>query len=59
VNYVQTQMPQLEVFIDESIKRSAELGHVPTRFIQMRARYGTVVSINKLVPHSEEQSGFK
>jgi len=48
----------LEAFIDKSIKVSAENKYFPTNFIAMRARYGTVQAISRLVISGDIQSGF-
>lgn len=49
----------LDMFIDETIRRSREHGYHPTTFIGMRERYGTVRAISRLVISGEIQSGFK
>jgi hypothetical protein len=49
----------LEVFIDESIKRSKERGYNPTIFQGMRHQHGTLQAIEKLVQSGDIQSGFK
>ncbi|MBM7482675.1 hypothetical protein ACVWWI_004013 [Bradyrhizobium sp. USDA 3686] len=54
-----SKMTQLEEFIDASIESSAELNHIPTRFMEMRRKLGTIAAIKRLVEQSEEQSGFK
>lgn len=51
--------PQLEAFIDETIRVSREHGYHPTIFIGMRARHGTIRAITKLVESGDIQSGFK
>ena len=48
----------LEEFVDETIKRAAIHKYYPTTFMGMRAEYGTVLAIKKLVETSEPQSGF-
>jgi hypothetical protein len=50
---------ELEAFIDEGILRSIKGGYNPTIFVGMRARYGTVKAITRLVQSGEIQSGFK
>lgn len=49
---------ELEDFIDEGIRRSVANGYHPTRFMNMRDRYGTRNAITKLVETADEQSGF-
>jgi hypothetical protein len=49
----------LDQFVDELIRRAAAHRYVPTTFIRMRADYGTVSAIRKLVETSEPQSGFR
>jgi hypothetical protein len=49
----------LEAFIDETIRRAQQRGYYPTVFQRMRAQYGTVSAIEKLVISGEVQSGFK
>lgn len=49
---------QLEAFIDETIAVSARKAYHPTTFIGMRARYGTVEAISRLVISGDVQSGF-
>ena len=51
--------PELERFIDESIKRCREKRYPPTTFEGMRQRWGTWEAIRQLVRSSEIQSGFK
>jgi hypothetical protein len=48
----------LEQFIDESIKVSNAKDYYPTTFMRMRADYGTVEAIKRLVETGEKQSGF-
>ncbi|MFG1345112.1 hypothetical protein V5F59_09485 [Xanthobacter autotrophicus DSM 431] len=48
----------LEQFIDESIQVSRTKGYHPTTFMRMRADYGTVGAIRRLVETGEKQSGF-
>ena len=49
---------QLEAFIDETIRVSAQKAYHPTTFIGMRGRYGTVEAISRLVVSGDVQSGF-
>jgi hypothetical protein len=49
----------LEQFVDELIRRARPRGYVPTIFMRMRAEYGTVSAIKRLVETSEAQSGFR
>ena len=51
--------PELEAFIDQSIKISRDHGYHPTVFIGMRQQHGTVKAIERLVESGEIQSGFK
>ena len=51
--------PELEAFIDESIKLSKERGYNPTVFVGMRHQYGTVDAIERLVQSGDLQSGFR
>ncbi|HEX4158014.1 MAG TPA: hypothetical protein VHY79_06030 [Rhizomicrobium sp.] len=51
-------MDELESFIDETIRRAAEHGYVPTVFIKMRRDYGTVSAISRLVRTGDTQTGF-
>lgn len=53
------EVDQLEAFIDETIRLGAKHRYHPTTFKGMRARYGTVAAISKLVQSGELQSGFK
>jgi hypothetical protein len=48
----------LESFIDELIRRCGQRGYVPRTFIGMRARYGTVEAISRLVSSGDVQDGF-
>lgn len=50
---------ELEAFIDETIRISAQHHYHPTIFISMRRRHGTVEAINRLVVSGDVQSGFK
>ena len=50
--------PELESFIDETIRRSREKGYHPTIFIGMRQKFGTIPAISKLVRSGDVQSGF-
>lgn len=51
--------PELEAFIDETIRRGAAKGYHPTVFIGMRQSLGTIPAISKLVQSGDLQSGFK
>lgn len=51
--------PELEAFIDESIKLSKQRGYNPTIFVGMRHQYGTVDAIERLVQSGDLQSGFR
>src|SRR5262245_66401830 len=53
-----TGSPDLERFIDESIRVSREHGYHPTAFIGMRQRYGTVGAISRLIVSGGPQRGF-
>jgi len=48
----------LDVFIDELIRRAAAKGYHPMYFIRMRARWGTQEAIKRLVVSSGIQPGF-
>lgn len=50
--------PELEAFIDETIKRGIERDYHPTVFIGMRQKRGTVAAISQLVLSGDLQSGF-
>lgn len=50
--------PELESFIDETIRRGREKGYHPTIFIGMRRELGTIPAISKLVRSGDLQSGF-
>jgi hypothetical protein len=51
--------PELEHFIEESVRRSKEKGYYPTAFEAMRVRWGTKEAMRRLVISGEIQSGFK
>jgi hypothetical protein len=51
--------PELEAFIDETIRVSHAHGYNPTVFVSMRFQLGTVAAITKLVESPDVQSGFK
>jgi hypothetical protein len=51
--------PDLEAFIDHTIKVAREKAYHPTVFIDMRARHGTVAAISRLVESGDVQSGFR
>lgn len=50
--------PDLEAFIDETIKVSAQKAYYPTVFMGMRSQYGTIEAISRLVVSGDVQSGF-
>jgi hypothetical protein len=50
---------ELEEFIGELISRAGAAGYVPTAFISMRDRWGTVEAINRLMRSGQIQSGFR
>jgi hypothetical protein len=50
--------PELEAFIDETIRVSNEHGYHPTTFQRMRRDYGTIGAIERLVQSGDIQSGF-
>lgn len=52
-------MDELEMFIEKSLRKSYEKDYIPTTFITMRRRWGTVEAINRLVVQGNIQSGFK
>ncbi len=52
-------MVTLDEFVDETIKQASAKGYVPTTFMNMRQKYGTVQAIKRLVETSEPQSGFR
>ena len=49
----------LEAHVDESLRRSAAKGYYAPIFREMRARYGTVAAIKRLVTSGDIQSGFR
>jgi hypothetical protein len=51
--------PDLEAFVDETIRLSKERGYNPTIFVGMRHQLGTIDAIERLVQSGEMQSGFK
>jgi hypothetical protein len=51
--------PDLEAFVDETIRRSKERGYNPSVFVGMRHQFGTIDAIERLVQSGEMQSGFK
>lgn len=51
--------PELEAFIDETIKLGAAKGYHPTTFIGMRERHQTLEAISRLVTSGDIQTGFK
>ena len=50
---------ELEAFIDEGNRRAAERGYRPAAFMEMRARYGTIEAITRLVTNGEIKSGLR
>jgi hypothetical protein len=50
--------PQLEAFIDETIARAKAAGYIPTTFVGMRDRHGTIDAISRLVRSGDIQSGL-
>ena len=50
---------ELEAFIDEMLYRARQDHYVPSEFIRMRAQYGTVGAISRLVRSGHIQSGFR
>jgi hypothetical protein len=51
--------PELEAFVDETIRLSKGRGYNPTTFVGMRHQFGTIDAIERLVQSGEMQSGFK
>ena len=49
----------LEAFIEEGHRRAVALGYANTGFMQMRARYGTISAITRLVTSGEIKSGLR
>lgn len=49
----------LDDFIDESIRRSAARGYHPTKFVEMRAKWGTQEAIKRVVVSGDLQSGLR
>lgn len=49
---------ELEAFIDETIRVSAQHAYYPTAFMAMRERHGTKNAISRLVVSGDVQSGF-
>ncbi len=54
-----TKRDELDVFIDETIRRAVAKGYHPTVFVGMRERWGTKDAIKRLVASGEIQSGFR
>jgi hypothetical protein len=50
---------ELDVWINKSIRLSAEHGYYPTTFIEMRGTLGTKAAIERLVLRSGIQTGFR
>ncbi|URK88003.1 hypothetical protein LP421_10510 [Rhizobium sp. RCAM05350] len=51
--------PELEAFIDDTIRRGQKKGYHPTVFIGMRSALTTIPAISKLVRSGDLQSRFK
>ena len=51
-------MDELEMFIEKSLLQSRQRGYIPTKFMNMRAKWGTVEAINRLMVMGNIQSGF-
>jgi len=51
--------PELEAFVDESLRLSKERGYNPSIFVGMRHQLGTIDAIERLVQSGDLQSGFK
>jgi hypothetical protein len=51
--------PELEAFVDESLRLSKARGHNPSVFVAMRHQLGTIDAIERLVQSGDLQSGFK
>jgi hypothetical protein len=49
----------LDGFVDDALKQFSALGYVPTYFMQMRTRWGTKETIERLVVSGEIQSGIQ
>lgn len=49
----------LEAFVDESIHLARQKGYIPTAFIGLRVRHGTLQAISRIVENGDVQSGFK
>jgi len=49
---------ELESFIDETIHQAVAKHYMPTTFMQMRTRWGTVEAMRRLVISGDIQSGF-
>ena len=56
---MQETCPELEAFIEEAHRRAMERGYRATGFMQMRARYGTICAITRLVKSGEIKSGLR
>lgn len=56
---LRTASPELEAFNDEAIEIAIANGYNPTIFKGMRARYGTLEAMERIVQNGEIQSGFK
>ena len=51
-------MDPLEAWVDESIRCSQARGYYPNEFIDMRARYGTMPAMERLMQSGQIQSGL-
>jgi len=49
----------LDEFLEELIRRAGDKGYVPYIFMNMRERYGSIESIERLVKSVKVQTGFK
>jgi hypothetical protein len=49
----------IEEFVNESIRLAVSKGYVPTSFMAMRERHGTIEAINRLLRTSDPQSGYR
>lgn len=49
----------LDVWIDESIRRSQARGYHPSEFIAMRERHGTRLAMERLMKDGKIQSGLR
>ena len=56
---MQEASQELEAFIEEGHRRAVERGYPNIGFMQMRARYGTIEAITRLVTSGEIKSGLR